>query len=201
MDYNKTIIEKGIKYMENATEKNNLLGTEKPSLLLRKFAVPSIIAMLVTSLYNIVDQIFIGHGVGYLGNAATNVSFPLTTICIAMSSLFGVGGASYFSLNLGAKNESESSKSVGNSVFAAGFFGVIYLIAVLFFNEKMLIAFGATDDIMQYAISYTSITALGMPLLIMTNVISAFIRADGSPKYSMACMILGAIINIILNYF
>ena len=90
----------------------NPLGYEKISKLLKGFAIPSIVAMLVSSLYNIVDQIFIGHGVGYLGNAATNVSYPLTTICLAIALLIGVGSAARFSLHLGRKEEDEAAKIV-----------------------------------------------------------------------------------------
>ena len=91
----------------------NPLGYEKIPTLLRRFAVPSITAMLVGSLYNIVDQIFIGQGVGYLGNAATNVSYPLSTICLAISLLIGVGSSSRFSLCLGRKETDQAAKIAG----------------------------------------------------------------------------------------
>ncbi len=178
---------------------NNILGFEKPSVLLKKFAIPSIIAMLVSSLYNIVDQIFIGHGVGYLGNAATNVAFPLTTICMAISLLTGVGSASGFSLELGAGRKEKAAEFVKNALGMASVLGVLYFLLICVFLRPMLKVFGATADIMDYAISYTKITALGMPFLIATNVMSNLIRADGSPKYSMICMIIGAVINTILD--
>ena len=94
----------------------NPLGTEKISKLLKMYAVPSIIAMLVSSLYNIVDQIFIGQGVGYYGNAATNVAYPLTPICLAIALLIGIGSASCFSLQLGAGNPDQAAKAVGNGI-------------------------------------------------------------------------------------
>ena len=94
----------------------NILGIEKPSKLLRSFAIPSIISMLVSSLYNIVDQIFIGQGVGYLGNAATNVAYPLTTICLAIALLIGIGSASRFSLHLGAGEKDRACRVVGNGI-------------------------------------------------------------------------------------
>ena len=177
----------------------NILGFEKPSLLLRKFAIPSIVAMLVSSLYNIVDQIFIGQGVGYLGNAATNVAFPLTTICLAISLLIGVGSASGFSLELGAGNKEKAASYVKNALGMACVLGVLYLVLICLFLKPMLKVFGATKDIMDYAVAYTKITAVGMPFLILTNVMSNLIRADGSPKYSMMCMIIGAVINTILD--
>ncbi len=184
--------------MENVNEKNPL-GYEKLPSLLRKFAVPSIIAMLVSSLYNIVDQIFIGQGVGYLGNAATNVAYPLVTICLAIALLIGIGSASRFSLYLGAGKQDKSAKVAGNSICLMILSGVIYTVLILIFLRPLLRAFGATDDIMPYAVSYTSITAIGMPFLIITNVMSNMIRADGSPNYSMVCMLIGAVINTILD--
>ena len=177
----------------------NILGIEKPSKLLRSFAIPSIISMLVSSLYNIVDQIFIGQGVGYLGNAATNVAFPLTTITLAISLLIGIGSASRFSLYLGAKEYDRARHVIGNGIMAMLISSVIYVILVFLFLTPLMRAFGATDRILPYALQYTSITTLGAPFLIGTNVLSNMIRADGSPKYSMACMLVGAVMNTILD--
>ena len=184
---------------EQTTEGRNPLGYERLPRLLKSYAVPSIIAMLVSSLYNIVDQIFIGQGVGYLGNAATNVSFPLTTICMAIALLIGIGSAAGFSLELGADNPDKAARYVGNAVSMQVILGVIYVIIIQTFLPLLLNAFGATPDVMPYAVSYTRITAFGMPLLIVTNGLSNLARADGSPKYSMSCMLLGAIINTILD--
>lgn len=178
---------------------NNPLGYEKISKLLRGFAIPSIIAMLVSSLYNIVDQIFIGQGVGYLGNAATNVAYPLTTICLTIALLIGVGSASRFSLYLGAGEKEKASHVVGTAFCMMVILGIIYAIVIEIFLIPLLTAFGATKDVMPYAISYTRITAVGMPLLIVINAMSSLIRADGSPKYSMMCMLIGAIVNTILD--
>ena len=172
----------------------NPLGYEKESSLLKKFAIPSIISMLVSSLYNIVDQIFIGQGVGFLGNAATNVAFPLTTIALAIALLIGIGSASLFSLYLGEKKPERSSSIAGNSISMSLLCSVIYVVLVL-----VLKSFGATSTIMPLALEYTRITTLGVPFLITTNVISNLIRADGSPNYSMTCMVAGAIVNTILD--
>lgn len=179
--------------------KDNPLGYEPLPQLLKKFAVPSIIAMLVSSLYNIVDQIFIGQGVGYLGNAATNVAYPLTTICMAIALLIGIGSASRFSLYLGAGEKEKAAGVVGNAFLMMLVGGIAYTVLVELFLRILLTAFGATPDVMPYAESYTRITALGMPLLIVTNGMSNLARADGSPKYSMVCMLLGAVINTILD--
>lgn len=177
----------------------NPLGYEKLPKLLKNYAIPSIIAMLVSSLYNIVDQIFIGQGVGYLGNAATNVAYPLTTICLAIALLLGVGSAARFSLALGAKEKEHAALAVGNAISMMFLFGMIYFILIEIFLDPLLTVFGSTQDIMPYAQSYTKITAIGMPLLIVTNGMSNLARADGSPKFSMTCMLVGAIINTILD--
>lgn len=177
----------------------NPLGYEKTGTLLRKFAVPSIVAMLVNSLYNIVDQIFIGQGVGFLGNAATNVAFPFNTICLAISLLVGIGAASKFSLELGRGNEEEAQNSVGLAIDSVVFFGLILFLIVKIFLNPMLKAFGATENIFPYAKSYVSIINYGLPLMMFTTSFSALIRADGSPKYSMGCNIVGAVVNTILD--
>lgn len=177
----------------------NPLGYEKISKLLKKYAVPSIIAMLVSALYNIVDQIFIGQGVGVLGNAATNIAFPLSTICIALGLLFGIGGSTRFSLELGAAKEDHAAKAVGNAISLLALSGVILCVVVVICLKPLLIFFGATSDILDYAMTYTRITAFGMPLLIFSNGLGSIIRADGSPKYSMFSMLTGAIINTILD--
>lgn len=179
--------------------RGNPLGYEKISKLLKGFAIPSIVAMLVSSLYNIVDQIFIGHGVGYLGNAATNVAYPLTTICLAIALLIGVGSASRFSIYLGQKEEEKAARVVGNGVCMMFIFGILYLGVILLFLEPMLLAFGGTPDVMPYALQYTRITAFGMPLQIVTTAMSHMTRADGSPKYSMRSMVIGAVVNTILD--
>lgn len=178
---------------------DNPLGYEKISKLLRSFAIPSITATLVSSLYNIVDQIFIGQGVGYLGNAATNVSYPLSTICLAISLLLGVGSAARFSIYLGKQEPLHAAKLVGNGVLLMAAAGLLYLLLGECFLSPLLRLFGATDQVLPYAKTYASITLLGMPFLILTNGISNLIRADGSPKYSMICMVAGALVNTVLD--
>ena len=177
----------------------NPLGYEKIPKLLKNFAVPSIVASLVGSIYNIVDQIFIGQGVGYLGNAATNVAYPFSTICLAIALLVGIGSASRVSLCLGFKEPKAAAKAAGNGIGLMGIFGIIYLLVGEAFLSLLLKAFGATTDVFPYAKQYASITLIGMPFLIVTNGMSNLIRADGKPKYSMVCMVVGAIINTILD--
>ncbi|WP_066684100.1 MATE family efflux transporter [Christensenella intestinihominis] len=183
--------------MEQAMK--NPLGVEKPGKLLVRFAVPSIIAMLVSALYNIVDQIFIGQSVGMLGNAATNVAFPLTTVCTAIALLLGIGGAANFNLSMGAREEKRASGFIGSAIFLLIACGVVLMIVVRCFLDPMMHAFGATPDVLEYALTYTGITSFGFPFLIFSTGASNLIRADGSPKFSMACVLVGAVVNTILD--
>lgn len=185
--------------MEQTQTQQNPLGYKSIPGLLRSFAIPSIIATLVSSLYNIVDQVFIGQGVGYLGNAATNVSYPLTTICLALSLLIGIGSASRFSLSLGAGEKNEAARVIGNGICMMVLFGIVYAVIIEIFLYPMLNAFGATAENLPYAVTYSRIIAIGMPFQIVTTSMSNLIRADGSPKYSMTCMLIGAILNTILD--
>lgn len=187
--------------MTNMNEKiENPLGTEPVGKLLRKFAVPSIISMLVMSLYNIVDQIFIGQCVGELGNAATNVAFPFTTLCIATALAFGIGGASGFNLNLGAGEKEKAPYFIGVSASMMFIIGVALSVVGLTALKPLLLFFGSTDTVLPYAMEYTKYLALGFPFAIISSGGSHLVRADGSPKFSMACNLVGAIVNVILDY-
>lgn len=177
----------------------NPLGYESIPKLLRGFAVPSITATLVSSLYNIVDQIFIGQGVGYLGNAATNVSYPLSTICLAISLLIGIGSSARFSLCLGKAEPDKAARIAGSGISLMLLAGILYLAVGELFLTPLLQVFGATADVLPYARQYAGITLAGMPFLIFTNGMSNLIRADGRPRYSMVCMVVGAIVNTILD--
>ena len=177
----------------------NPLGVEPVSVLLRRFAVPSVIAMLVSALYNMVDQLFIGHSIGVLGNAATNVAFPLSMVCTSIGLLCGIGGAANFNLCMGRKETEHAKSYVGNAVSMLAILGVILCIAVQLFLRPMMILFGATADVLNYACTYTRITSIGFPFLIVTIGGSNLIRADGSPNYSMACNLVGAVVNSILD--
>lgn len=175
------------------------LGTENISKLLFSFAGPSIIAMLVGALYNIVDQFFIGQSIGALGNAATNVAFPLTTSCIAITLLFGIGGASAFNLKMGEGDKEQAASYMGNAVVMLFASGVVLSVLVLSFLSPLLRFFGSPDNVLGYALTYTSITAYGFPFLIFANGAGHLIRADGSPRYMMFCNLSGAILNTILD--
>lgn len=114
-------------------EKENILGTEKIGKLIRKFSIPCIISLVVNSLYNIIDQIFIGWGVGYLGNGATNVVFPITMICLAFALMLGDGTSAYLSLKLGEKKKDEAKKGVANGILSSIIISVIFLVIMLSF--------------------------------------------------------------------
>lgn len=186
--------------MKPQNKDGNPLGIMPISRLLRKFAVPSIIAMLVGSLYNIVDQYFIGNSVGYLGNAATNVAFPLTTSCIAIALLFGIGGASAFNLAMGAGDKETAEHYMGSALFSLVAGGILLFILVQLNITRLIYMFGATKTVAPYAISYISITSFGFPFLILTSGGCHLVRADGSPGFSMICNLVGAVVNTILDY-
>ncbi len=183
----------------NSSTTDNPLGYKKESTLLINFAIPCIISMLVTALYNIVDQIFIGQGIGMLGNAATNIAFPLSTTCTAISLLLGIGSATNFSLHLGAGEKHLSEKYAGNGIFLMAVCGTALFLITTIFLTPMLKFFGATTDVLPYAKAYTRITAFGFPFLIANTGMSKLILADGSPRYSMTSMLVGAIVNTILD--
>lgn len=177
----------------------NPLGSEPVSSLLRRFAIPSVIAMLVSALYNMVDQLFIGHSIGVLGNAATNVAFPLSMVCTSIGLLCGIGGAANFNLCMGRREPEHAKSYVGSAISMLAILGVILCVAVQLFLRPMMLLFGATPDVIDYACTYTRITSIGFPFLIVTIGGSNLIRADGSPKFSMLCNLIGAIVNTILD--
>ena len=183
----------------NTQVMKNPLGTAPVGALLRKFAIPSIIAMMVGALYNIVDQFFIGQSIGELGNAATNVAFPLNTSCTAIALLLGIGSAAAFNLNMGRGNREKAIYYIGNAATLLFGFGLILCLVTEIFLEPMLVFFGSPEEVLGYAIEYVRITALGFPFIILSNGGTHLVRADGSPRYSMLCNLSGAVINTILD--
>lgn len=178
---------------------NSNLGTEKISKLLKKFAIPCIISLLVNALYNIVDQIFIGWGVNYLGNGATNIIFPITVICLAFALMFGDGTSAYLSLKLGENKKKEAEKGVANGIIISIIVSILLCAVVLIFLPQLINVFGCTDALREYALSYGYVIAIGIPFVMIGTTLNSIIRADGSPKYSMTSMVTGAILNIILD--
>ena len=185
--------------MEDIEKNQNPLATEKEGRLIAKFAIPAIISMLVSSLYNIVDQIFIGQGVGMLGNAATNIAFPISIICTATALLLGIGSASNYNLESGAGRKEDACRVIGTGLSMLVICGTIIAVCVLLFLNPLLQLFGVTENVLPYARDYAGITAWGIPFLILTTGGNHMIRADRSPTYSMVCMLTGAVINTILD--
>lgn len=178
---------------------SNPLATEPVGQLLRRFAIPSIIAMVVGALYNIVDQFFIGQSVGELGNAATNVAFPLSTCCVGLSLMMGIGAASAFNLTMGRGDIEKALFYIGNAATILFSIGLIIGAFTLLFLEPLLLFFGSPAEVLGYAKEYVGITALGFPFFVLANGGSHLVRADGSPRYSMMCNLSGAILNAILD--
>ena len=148
-------------------KEQNPLGTRPVPQMLLSLAVPAVIANLVNAVYNIVDQIFIGNKIGYLGNAATNVAFPLTTICMAIGLMVGLGSAAGFNLNLGKKEPEEAKKIAGTAFTSLLLCGILICILVKLFLQPLMVAFGATEDILSYAMEYSGITSFGIPFLLL----------------------------------
>lgn len=186
---------------EKETEKQpeNELGTEKISKLIKKFSIPCILSLVISALYNIVDQIFIGQGVGTIGNTATNIVFPITVIATAFSLLIGDGAAAFLSLSLGRKDTKNANKGITNSIVLVSIMGVIFLLFGFIFKEALLKLFGVTESSYQYSNDYMTWILVGLPFAMFSNMMNSVIRADGSPKYAMASMVIGCILNIILD--
>ncbi|WP_035766274.1 MATE family efflux transporter [Butyrivibrio sp. NC2002] len=178
---------------------NNYLAEERIGKLLLKFSIPCIMSLLVSSLYNIVDQIFIGRGIGYLGNGATNVVFPITVISLAIALMLGDGAAAYLSLCQGKKDVNSGNKSMGNVVMLLVVSGVIMAVLFAAFKSQILTAFGATKNNLPYANEYFDYIILGIPFFVVGNGLNSIIRADGSPKFAMITTLAGCIINVILD--
>ncbi len=178
---------------------NNYLAKERIGKLLLKFSIPCIMSLLVSSLYNIVDQVFIGRGVGYLGNGATNVVFPITIISLAIALMLGDGAAAYLSLCQGKKDVKSGNKSMGNAVMLLVVSGIIMAVLFVLLKSQILTAFGATENNLPYANEYFDYIILGIPFFVAGNGLNSIIRADGSPKFAMITTLAGCIINVILD--
>jgi len=178
---------------------DNPLGYEKLGKLIAKFAAPSILSNLLNALYNVFDQIFTGHGIGYDGIAAIGITFPFVTIVAAVSVMLGLGVSANFNLCLGAGKRAEAETVTINGISAMVISGVAMTVLFSLFLRPLLFLFGATDDIIGLAVDYTSIVILGIPFQVLTVGLTSLIRADGSPNWSLLCMLSGAVINIILD--
>lgn len=183
---------------ELSPEEQKLAGAPISKLIL-SYAGPSILSMVVMSLYNIVDQIFIGNGVGYLGNGATNVVYPVSVAAMALAAMFSNGGPAFFSLRLGEKKHDEARRAVGSAVTSILVLEIILAVLCGIFMEPIVRLFGCTDEILPYALEYGKYIVYGLPVVTYIMVLSGFIRSDGSPKVAMAAMLSGAVFNTILD--
>ncbi len=185
--------------MEKELVKENILGTEKIGKLLSRFAIPGIVSMVVNALYNIIDQIFIGHGVGYLGNGATTVIFPMTTFAMAFAMLFGDGAASFMSLKLGQGEKEKANCGAAAGILGFAGSGIIIAVIYLVFMRPLCVVFGASEGILPYAMDYGRIIAIGIPFCAVCAGGASVIRADGSPKFNMIGLLTGCVINLVLD--
>lgn len=182
--------------------KNNIafLGEEKISKLLLKFSIPCVTGLLIAALYNIVDQIFIGNSVlGYLGNAATGVSFPIICIANAFAWCIGDGAASFLSICSGRKDTDRAHKCVGTGITVSAIISLVLMAVCLIFIEPLMKLFGASAQTLTLSIDYFKIIALMFPFYLLASVMNSMIRADGSPSFAMIAISSGAVINLILD--
>lgn len=188
--------------MQNG-EENQYLGKEKISKLLLKFSIPCILALLITSLYNIVDQIFIGHGttegLGAVGNAATSIVFPLTLVAVALSGMFGDGTAAFLSICQGRKDTKNAHRAVGSSALVTFIISLVLVGLGFLFADQILGLFGASADNLLYARQYFYIILAFFPIYMLGYMLNSVIRADGAPAFAMIATVAGAVTNIILD--
>lgn len=173
------------------------LGQKKISKLLFIFAMPSVISMVLNAIYNMVDQIFIGQGVGYLGNGATNVVFPMTVFALAIAYMAGDGASSYMNLKMGEGKEEDARQGFAAGVLVSIGIGILLTLIFNLFLTPLCQLFGATEAILPYAQDYGRIISLGILFSVFSNATMSLIRADGSPGFSMAGMIAGCVVNMI----
>ena len=185
--------------MSSKEMETNPLASAPIGGLMMKYAIPSVVALVVNALYNIVDQIFIGWGVGTLGNSATNVIFPLNMVVMALALLLGDGGAAYLSLELGRGNKKKAEKGVNNTFSWLIIVGILFCIVSVIFLKPLTGLFGATPDNLRYALEYGRIVVLGFPFVIVGCGMCSLIRADGTPQLTMIAMIVGCLSNVVLD--
>ena len=185
------------------TQSNAFLGTEKVSRLMRKFALPCVISLLVGALYNIVDQIYIANAsyLGSYGNAANTVVFPLTVIALAIATMLGDGCCAFVSLSLGAQNQQDAHKGVGTAIVALIASSLVLTAIYLIFLEPIVTMFGArvNEETFRLSKEYFFYIALGVPFYIFGQALNPIIRSDGSPRFAMITLLSGAILNCILD--
>ncbi len=177
----------------------NPLGTDPISKLVLKYSIPCAISLVVNAFYNIVDQIFVGHGVGYLGNAATNVIYPLTEYILEVGSNLGDGCAANLSLELGKGKKENASRNVCNTIAVMLFVGILLGILSALFLEPLCHLLGATEQNLPYALEYGRLIVIGIPFSVIDITLNSIVRADGSPRYCMIGLFIGCGTNLILD--
>ena len=184
-------------------QQNSFLETESLNKLMKKYAVPCVISLLVGALYNIVDQIFIANAsyLGSYGNAANTVVFPLTVIALAIAVMIGDGCSTFVSMSLGAKKAENAKKSVGSSILLTILSSLVLTLLYLLFADKIVTFFGGTvnEQTYAYAREYFFWITIGIPFYMFGQGLNPVIRADGSPRFAMICTLAGAIFNVILD--
>lgn len=178
----------------------NPLGTAPVGRLLLQYAIPSIISTLIASLYNMVDQMFIGQRIGFLGNAATTVAYPLTFLCGAMTLLFSNGSSVNFNICNGRGERDEALHFAGAGLTLLAAEGIFTAALVLLFTPWFVNLFGATEQVYPYALTYMKLVAPGLPFLALTSGGTLLIRSDGSPRYALICSMSGVALNFVLDY-
>ncbi|NLZ27342.1 MAG: MATE family efflux transporter [Firmicutes bacterium] len=178
---------------------NQMSAGSIPRLLL-KFSLPAIVGFLVNALYNIVDSIFVGRGVGDLGLAGVTVCFPIVTTFIACIMLIGMGASALISIRLGENEQAEAEVIIGNALALFIIIGLVLTVSGLMFLKKILILFGASPEVLPYAVDYMRIILPGSLFLAVGTGMNNFIRAEGNPKMAMNTMLIGTVINIVLDY-
>ena len=182
---------------------NQFLGTERIGKLMRQYAIPCVISLLVGALYNIVDQIFIANAsyLGSYGNAANTVVFPLTVVALAIAVMIGDGCCAFVSMALGRNEVDKARRSVGNAVVLSIAGSLVLTAIYLVFADGIIAMFGGTvnEETFHYAQEYFFYITLGIPFYMFGQAMNPVIRADGSPRFAMVSTLAGAVINIILD--
>lgn len=186
--------------MSEHVQQHNPLGTEPIGKLLCRFAIPSCISLVVNAIYSMIDQIFIGQGVGYLANAATNIILPLMTVQIALGVMLSDGTSAFLSLQLGSGENKKAAKGVANCITLTVIIGFLLCLLFELFLEPLCYVFGSTDKVLPYAMEYGRIIVAGFPFSMINYALAGVIRADGRPKESMIGMLIGCVANIVLDY-
>jgi putative MATE family efflux protein len=181
------------------TTSQNLFETTSLNQLMMKFSIPCILSLLIASLYNMVDQVFIGRGVGYLGNGATTVVYPVTVIALAIALWIGDGCAAHLSICQGKKDQEQANRSVANAIVMVVILSVVMLVLCFAFESSILQMFGVTENNYAYAKEYFDIILLGIPFYMFGSTMNSIIRADGSPQFALMSTLLGCIMNVILD--